>query len=150
MKAFLQKEFPAIQWDFNKTNGGITECADKRYRPDAQVHSDSHVVVVECDEDQHEHYDQSCELKRINEILVACGGKPLVMIRWNPDAFHIQGTEQEVSERKRLAALKNAIVRAMSSTPEQLLKVDYMYYDDDREASLQASLRAAFRGYLLL
>ena len=148
MHAFLQKEFSAVKWVFNKSNGGIVECADKRYRPDAQLHLDGHVVVVECDEDQHKHYDQSCELKRINEILVACGGKPLVMIRWNPDEFSILSRSQAMSERRRLTALKAAVSSAIESAPQQLLKVEYMFYDDERELQLRASLLDALREYL--
>lgn len=148
MRHHLQKHIQGRDWQFNKTPGGISICADKKYRPDAWLEMPGHVLIVECDEDQHKNYNVICELKRIPEVLAACEGKPLIFIRWNPDDFSVQGVQQKVSENRRLTALRRAVQAAIFAVPAQPLTVQYMFYDDDREKWLQSKLRSALDIYL--
>jgi hypothetical protein len=47
----------------------------------------SHVVVVEIDEHKHEQYECSCENKRMMAISRDFDHRPLVFLRFNPDAY---------------------------------------------------------------
>jgi hypothetical protein len=47
----------------------------------------THVIIVECDEEQHKSYDTTCETQRINDIYTDLGDRPIVLIRFNPDAY---------------------------------------------------------------
>lgn len=135
-------------WIFDKPAPGVLACSDRRYRGDAWLGLAGHVVVVECDEDQHKHYDTTCELRRLAELWAACEGRPLVVVRWNPDGFRVARTPVEVSERVRLRALLEAVKAALATPPATPLSVRYLFYDEDREASLQASLKTQLAGYL--
>jgi hypothetical protein len=51
----------------------------------------SHVVVVEIDEHKHEQYECSCENKRMMAISRDFDHRPLVFLRFNPDAYLFRG-----------------------------------------------------------
>ena len=59
-------------------------CSKKR--PDVYFDLPCHVVIVEIDENQHNRYDSLCECSRINEIVNSIGGRPVIVIRYNPDS----------------------------------------------------------------
>ena len=42
-------------------------------------------IIVECDENQHFNY--SCENKRICELFLDLGSRPLRVLRFNPDSY---------------------------------------------------------------
>jgi hypothetical protein len=44
-----------------------------------------YVLIIECDEDQHKGY--SCENKRTMQLFEDCGRVPIVLVRFNPDAY---------------------------------------------------------------
>lgn len=134
-------------WVFDKVVSGVFACSDRRYRPDAWLELAGHVVVVECDEHQHASYSQPCELRRLVELWAACEGKPLQVIRWNPDAFSVGGRRRQVSERRRLQVLAAAAEAAMAAQPEEPLMVRYLYYDTERETALQSALSDAVASY---
>ena len=72
----------------------------------------------------------------------------LVIIRWNPDEYTTQGSLQEMSEYKRLSALKRTLQCAVQQMPGQLLSVQYLFYDDTREAAYHKSLATALNLYV--
>jgi hypothetical protein len=59
-------------------------CAPNRRRPDFTYILPDRVVVTECDEDCHRHYNRECEIARITELMEQCGALPLILIRFNP------------------------------------------------------------------
>ena len=60
-------------------------CSDINRRPDfVYLVSDTHVICIEVDEDSHRYYNRDCEIARVSEIMQACEGKPLFLIRFNP------------------------------------------------------------------
>lgn len=62
---FIQNAFPDNKFVINrKIYGGIS-----RIRPDALLDNDTHILIVEIDENQHENYDCGCEMNRIGKIL---------------------------------------------------------------------------------
>ena len=69
--------------------------ADKRVeggcsgrRPDIFLDLGDQVVIVETDENQHESYDCSCENKRLMQIWLDVGSRPVVFIRFNPEEYY--------------------------------------------------------------
>jgi hypothetical protein len=58
-----------------------------RRRPDLLLDMGSHIIIVEVDEHKHEGYDCSCENKRLMEISQDLQHRPIVFIRFNPDAY---------------------------------------------------------------
>ena len=49
------------------------------------------VLIVEVDENQHKFYDCSCDNKRLMQLSQDVGHRPIVFIRFNPDAYMKDG-----------------------------------------------------------
>jgi hypothetical protein len=82
VSVFLDKD-DTVTWVTDKRiEGG---CSKKR--PDKLVDCGTHVVIVEIDENQHTHYDCSCENKRLMELSRDLNHRPIVFIRFNPDGY---------------------------------------------------------------
>jgi hypothetical protein len=106
----------------------------------------THIVVVECDENQHKNYQwESCssnrslehmEEKRMYEIMIAYG-LPAIFIRWNPDTFKVKGQVcKKYNNNKRLELLVKwvkKVIKPLSCTT--IIDVSYkkLFYDDFRE-----------------
>lgn len=111
----------------DKPVGG--ECG--KYRPDFLYDATTHYVVIEVDEDQHDRYDRECERVRMVNILEALG-MHCAFIRYNPDAFHIDGKKVDVSEQKRHELLLKTVRECMKPSFDfQTAAADvvYLYYD---------------------
>jgi len=86
----VKSNFPDVTWITDKT---IADGCSKR-RPDMLLDMGSHVVILEIDENRHQYYTCSCESKRVMELSQDLGNRPLVVIRFNPDAYtDINGTK---------------------------------------------------------
>ncbi len=48
---------------------------------------ESHILIVEVDENSHGVYDPTCEEKRMGEFWNNVGHAPLVFVRFNPDKY---------------------------------------------------------------
>ncbi len=81
----LKNLYPEIILDKTVAGG----CS--RRRPDGLLDFLSHSVIVEIDEDQHESYDSTCELARLNELYTDLGDRPIIFIRVNPDSYTRNG-----------------------------------------------------------
>ena len=76
-------KYPDFNWIADKK---IQDGCSKR-RPDLLLDLGSHVIIVEVDENKHTTYDCSCQNKRLMEISQDIGHRPVVFIRFNPDAY---------------------------------------------------------------
>ena len=102
------------------------------------VASSAAIIIVECDEFQHDDRDTSCEVARmtqINEALALEGNTlPILWIRWNPDVFRVNGEKQKVKKKERAAQLvrflRNLETSAHTLLPESV-SIVYMFYDRD-------------------
>ena len=56
-----------------------------RKRPDMLLDCLTHSIVIEIDENQHTDY--KCEEKRMMQIFMDLGERPLVILRFNPDRY---------------------------------------------------------------
>ena len=106
-------------------------------------------MVVEHDEEQHDGYSRECEEKRLMQLLVDLGSRPLVVLRFNPDAYtNDQGVRIEscfkfspqlrlpsvVNETEYSARVQSVAERIMHWTrlptwPSKELTIEYFYYD---------------------
>jgi hypothetical protein len=103
-----------------------------RERPDILYLRPDFALVVEVDENQHEQYDAMCEETRMHN-LVSTLAMPTIFVRYNPDAFHLNGTVQRVNEADRLELLRKRVSAALSSPrPEVPLTAEYLFYDEPR------------------
>lgn len=109
--------------------GGCTQ-----ERPDVLIDLGHRVLIVEVDEHQHESYPADCELTRMGRLAQDLGGPPVVFLRWNPDAFRVDGVLQRVKWVQRYAVLV-AWLNHMVSCPLHVnamnYEVVYLFYDDE-------------------
>ena len=83
MKRALIKAFPNTVMVFDKSiEGGCS-----KRRPDVFMDLLTHVVIVECDENQHKSYTPQCERRRKMELFQDVGFRPVVFVRFNPDGY---------------------------------------------------------------
>ena len=122
IKALLESTTDLNNPIHDKPVGG--DCG--KYRPDFRYDALTHFVVVEVDEDQHRSYDSECERIRMINIVQAVG-MHCVFVRYNPDAFKIDGKTVRVYEKKRHDLLLKTIRECMTSPPTA--DVVYLYYD---------------------
>ncbi len=109
------------------------------YRPDILYDCGTHIVVVECDENQHKNYNwESCSLnkclehmeeKRMYEIMVAYG-LPAIFLRWNPDNFNINGRiNKKYNNNIRLEMLVKWVRYCMKMKVEPGVIYKKLFYD---------------------
>ena len=84
---FVKEHFPELSW---KTDKIIHEGCSKK-RPDILLDLDYQIIIIEIDENQHISYDCSCDNKRIMELSQDVGHRPIIFIRFNPDAYMKNG-----------------------------------------------------------
>ena len=101
----------------------------------------THVIIIEVDEEQHKYYDTNCEITRINELFTDFGDRPIVFIRFNPDAYdnkkscfkyHEQFGVPLINDKKdwenRLETFKKSIEKHIKTVPEETI-FEYLFYD---------------------
>ena len=79
----VKNKFPDFTFIADKT---VQDGCSKR-RPDMLLDMGSHIIMTEIDENKHTSYDCSCENKRLMELSKDVGHRPIVFIRFNPDAY---------------------------------------------------------------
>ncbi len=125
---FLREKIK-IPFEHN-TSRMLNGCSKKR--PDIYYDMPMHSVIVEVDENQHAGYDESCEYSRINEIVNGIGGKPVIIIRFNPDKIMNQSYEVKYTFKERLDKLESIIKLHIKTPPDHFcVKLIKMFYDDD-------------------
>jgi len=79
----IKQTFPNFDWVYDKK----VEDGCSMKRPDLLLDMGSHIIIVEVDENKHDTYDCSCENKRLMQISQDLQHRPIVFIRFNPDAY---------------------------------------------------------------
>jgi hypothetical protein len=132
---YLREIFPD-KFTFDKTVGGCS-----KRRPDAYIDLLTHIIILECDENQHKDYDTTCEISRINELFTDLGDRPIVFIRFNPDAYDNKPSSFKYHKTSgvpiirnseewngRLESLKNCINKYIHNIPSETI-FEYLFYD---------------------
>jgi len=142
---FVRAHFPEYDLSFDtRIEGGCS-----RRRPDIYIDMGSHVVIIEIDENQHDTYENSCENKRLMEMFIDAGNRPVIMIRFNPDGYKTYdkrvsscwGTTTDrglckVKESKhgewlhRLNVLKKTVKSACMDDIRKEVNVVHLFYDE--------------------
>ncbi len=140
----LKRDYTHLEVTYDKqVVGGCS-----RRRPDIAVDVLTHVVIVECDEDGHDTEDYcSCENKRMMQLFQDYGNRPIVFIRFNPDAYTnsvgvrisscftrtptgLVKLTKEKTWNDRLRVLKERVKLYIEVIPSQEVTVEHLYYDD--------------------
>ena len=111
------------------------------------LETNTQVIIIEIDEDQHEHYNSLCENKRLMEISRDLNHRPLIVIKFNPDEYKKDGKKitscwgldkngickikknKKVEWQDRLNLLKNKIDYWISNKTNKTLEIDKLFYD---------------------
>lgn len=127
----------------NKSVGGCS-----KRRPDMAIDCWTHIIIIECDENQHNTTSYcSCDNKRTMQIFEDFGSRPIVFLRFNPDSYvnkHnvlIDGCFRYTKHyslpvvrdvdiwMERMSVLHTRIGYHLSNIPCQEVNVEYLYYD---------------------
>lgn len=117
------------------SNDKIVDLNCGRERPDFVFDGNYHKIVVEVDENQHNHITKECENNRMINI-TGIMGCPTIFIRFNPDKYKpSKGNTQETSMKKRLNELQSVVNYWITNKTPQgyTTSVIYMYYNDDNK-----------------
>lgn len=115
-------------------------------RPDAYLDLLTHIIIIECDEDQHQTYKNICENKRTMEISNSFANRPIVFIRFNPDSYIKENIKIESSFKinkqsgisvirnknewnNRLLELKKLVNYYLSFIPEKTITNEFLFFD---------------------
>ena len=75
-------------------------------------------------------YAESCECARISEIVGAIGGKPVVFVRYNPDAVRFGGAIHKVTAAERIDLLVETIQQETQRVSTQFeVRLVQLWYD---------------------
>jgi hypothetical protein len=115
-----------------------------RRRPDVAIDLFTHIIILECDEEQHKEYN--CENKRIMELFQDFNNRPMVVLRFNPDSYINENNKKQkgcfgYSEKNkqliiypifetRIATFINQIKHFIKNIPDKELIIKHYFYDD--------------------
>ena len=92
------------------------------------------IVFLEVDEDQHKTYPINCDTRRMADVYesltVEGNTLPILFVRYNPDAFKVEGETVKVPSKMRQARLIETLKNWQFKQPFAVL---YMYYDTTPE-----------------
>jgi hypothetical protein len=123
--------------DFLEKAGFVFESEDKiivngcsKYRPDFIIDYLLFKVVLEVDENQHQGYDENCEIGRMKQIFHDFGGTPVLFIRYNPDNY-VDHLERKCNDSPNTRATKLITLLNQLHNHDNIfpLSVCYLYYD---------------------
>lgn len=109
--------------------GGI--CGKER--PDRIYDFGNKIVILECDENQHQERNCSCEQTRMVNIGQSFGGSPVYFIRWNPDKYKPESDNKKQESLKKRHKLCGDLIcdiqKDSINLPIALVTAIYLYYD---------------------
>jgi len=132
----MVEHFPNTDFTYNKVIGGCS-----KRRPDWFIDCLTHCIVIECDEEQHKSYEETCEHARLLELLGDISYRPMVVLRFNPDkyrnsdgniiktCFPGRTTKPNAQLRERFESLNQRIVHHQSHIPSKILTQENLFFD---------------------
>jgi hypothetical protein len=141
MVDYIREVYPDMAFVFDKTVGGCS-----KRRPDAYLDLLTHILIIECDENQHTGYNNNCENKRTMELYTDFSHRPIVFIRFNPDTYtmnnkkvlssfktHKTSGAPMIRNKKewteRLTTLKTTIDKHLKTISEKAITIENLYFD---------------------
>ena len=144
---YILSSFPQYTFVIDKK---VYDGCSKR-RPDILLDLGEYVIIIEIDENQHKlNGYSSCDNKRIMEISQDLNHRPLVIIRFNPDAYYnnegirvdscftttkskglcIINKVMQNEWDKRLQSLKNTLNNWCITKPSKTIEIVKLFYDE--------------------
>ncbi len=121
-------------WNKQNPEADAVQCG--RYRPDFLWEFDEfqRVVILECDEHAHRRDPIRCELTRMLHLAIGFGGRPVHIVRYNPDLLPFVKTMPERKEREALLLERMMAALAPPKHDDErfnnFLTVEWLYYYD--------------------
>ncbi len=114
------------------------------YRPDFvwELENDQRVVILECDENAHRPYPVRCEFARPINIAIGYGGRPVHLVRFNPDS--LARVKKMPEKKERESVLLSRMQAALALAPpddskfNHILTIEFLYYYDIPGSTLTA------------
>jgi len=94
VESFIKENFKQFDLSFDRTIKTITKEGCSLRKPDCYIDFGNYSLIIEIDEDKHSGY--SCENKRIMELFQDLGFRPLIIVRFNPDAYIEKKTNKRI------------------------------------------------------
>jgi hypothetical protein len=99
---------------------------------DFVLHTAWGAIILEVDEEQHSHYDPSCDVRRdfdmASSVTLGSGHK-LAIVRYNPDPFKVGGVTLRTAKKQRHAKLLTLLRDLLAHEPELRLNRLFLFYD---------------------
>ena len=141
MTDFIKENFINEEIIFDKNVGGCS-----KRRPGAFIDKLTHIIIIECDENQHSGKDYTnCDTKRTMELFQDFNNRPMVFIRFNPDTYTNKGKKVKscfnthkrldipIKNAKeltiRLSKLQETMNKCLSIVPEREITYEYLFYN---------------------
>jgi hypothetical protein len=109
---------------------------NSKRRPDIALELDTHVIIIEVDENQHDNYSKDYNKIRDEELWLDYNKKPIVFIRFNPDEYKIGDKKCSgcftKGSKKDICRLNNNMVNQWSIRLETLKTTFEYYLDKDK------------------
>ena len=138
---YIKKTYFDFDWVADKK---VKDGCSSR-RPDLLLDLGSHIVIVEIDENKHSNYDCSCENKRLMQLSQDLNHRPIVFVRFNPDAYTDVNKNRipscwklnklgvmSVSNKKqwnnRLETLKKEITYWIENSSDKMVEIVELFY----------------------
>ena len=137
---YIREIYPDFDWVADKS---IQDGCSRR-RPDLLLDLGSHIIIMEVDENKHTGYECSCENKRLMQLSQDLHHRPIVFIRFNPDAY--EGADGKrvtscwklskgvcvVAKKKewihRLETLKQTITYWIETPSDKMVEIVELFY----------------------
>ena len=126
----IKEVYPNLTWVIDKM---VQDGCSKR-RPDLLLDMGTHIIIIEIDENKHTSYDCSCENKRLMELSQDVGHRPIVFIRFNPDAYtDITGNKISSCWKINSSGMMSLVTRKLLEWEERIktLKTQIQYWIDN-------------------
>jgi hypothetical protein len=138
LKEWSDKQLLPNYSTWNKQNPEADAVQCGRYRPDFLWELDVYqrVVILEVDEHAHRHDPIRCELTRMIHLAIGFGGRPVHIVRYNPDLLPFVKTMPERKEREALLLERMTAALAPPKHDDDgerfknILTVEWLYYYD--------------------
>jgi galactokinase len=95
--------------------------------------AETHVIIIEVDEDAHRYYNRDCEITRVSELMQTCDGKPLFLIRFNP-LVTVQG---ELKNTEELKSTFDAFRTVQVTAETPMLTVQFIGYKQEYDVAAE-------------
>jgi hypothetical protein len=103
-----------------------------RERPDRVYETPRFVLIVECDEGQHEYRNCACEQTRMVNIGMSYGGKQVLFLRFNPDEYEpLHGNQVPLKKRREFLGdlIRDILEERVELPQDALVSAAYLYFD---------------------